>query len=301
MSKKVTIHIGMPKTGSTWLQTFILPALTSIDVCYRESFRYSVLEWSNKNLLISYENFVGYPYILESRGMDGWMKTRERALANLSFLFPAADIILIVRKQTELVKSLYNQYVRIGGHISFHDYIAGNSKYSLEKHALEYMPLINWIKNIFSGRILLINYNLFQNNKEKFGQIFLDFTGADDYINFSKSGSVKINKSLSRVQVKYLTLLNRMFRNDYSPDGLRLPGKKTYKRMRKAVLSLACLASWNEPDGIYKKEDIETIDEYYLEDWSKIKSMLNREYLIVERDDLLVERGQAVRAVNTKK
>lgn len=272
----------MQKTGSTWLQTFILPALKTIDVCYKESFRYSMFNWSGKDLLISYENYVGYPHLRKARGFNGWMYTRDRAFKNLSFLFPDADIILVVRKQKDLVKSLYNQYIKVGGCLSFHEYVSGKSEYSLEKEALEYCPLIKQIKDYFSGRILLMDYELFKNNKEKFVRIFISFANSSDFLSFNNTGDIKINKSLSDAQIRFMMVLNKMVYTDYSPTGLKLPGSKTYKRLRKALLSLVDLVPGNRSFEIFMKNDLMAIDEHFFRDWEKLKTMVREDYLVIE-------------------
>ncbi len=280
--RKIIIHLGMPKTGSTWLQTCMLPKLRRVDVCHRESFRFSILGWSNRNILISYENYVGYPYVLESRNMHGWINTRNRALNNLSLLCPGADVILVVRNQTELVKSLYNQYIRIGGSLSFHDYVSGNSKYSLEKEALEYAPLIKQIRDNFSGRLLLINYRLFKDDKEKFGRIFLDFIGSDENIDFTGPSETMINESLTETQISYMNVFNKIVHNEYSPTGLKLPGRKTYKRLRKLVLWTAKLISGHKSHGIYNTEDMKVIEKYFSDDWKRLNIAMKGDCLVME-------------------
>lgn len=275
MKKKVTIHIGMPKTGSTWLQNCILPLIKTVDVCYKESFRYSMLKWSKPRLLLSYENYAGYPHKSALRGLDGWMATRARSLSNLSALFPSADIILVVRKQSELLRSIYNQYIKVGGCISFDDYCFGDSSSSVDKDALLYMNLLKQVRAHFNGSILLLSFELFKSDKSRFGKFFLDFAGAQDEIDFERHGSRRINVSLTQGQIKHMLKLNKWVQTEYSPDGIKLRSRNRYKRYRRAVLALSSLVGKNKSHGIFNDETIKRLDDYYISDWGQLTSLMD--------------------------
>jgi len=281
MKNNVVIHVGMPKTGSTWLQNFILPFIKTIDVCYKESFRYSMLKWKDKGLLLSYENYAGYPHISAARGLDGWMATRSRSFRNLSSLFPSANIILVVRKQSDLIKSIYNQYIKVGGCISFDDYCFGNLSNSLDREALYYMPLLKQIKTHFNGKILLISFELFRKDKNKFGKIFLDFAGSKDNIDFERYGSKRVNVSLSQRQLKNMLILNKYVRTEYSPDGIKLRSRNRYKRYRSFVLALSGFFGNNSFHGIFKNDTIKKLDDLYLSDWNQLISLIGNDYTII--------------------
>lgn len=283
MKKKVTIHIGMPKTGSTWLQNFILPSVKTIDVCYKESFRYSMLKWTEKALLLSYENYAGYPHKSYARGLDGWMNTRLRSFKNLSSLFPVADIILVVRKQSDLVKSIYNQYIKVGGCIGFDDYCFGDCASSLDKDALCYIPLLEQINKYFNGRILLLSFDLFKQDKNKFGQIFLDFAGSKDNIDFDKYGSKMVNASLSQGQLKHMLMLNKCVQTEYSHEGIKLRSKNRYKRYRSVVMTFSKILGKNKSYDIYNYDVIRKLDEYYSADWKQLKSLIGEDHTILNQ------------------
>jgi hypothetical protein len=205
MKNKIFIHIGMQKTGSTWLQTIVFPKIVSHDVVYKETFRELISKLSEKDKIISYENYVGYPHLLKIRGLNGWLETRKKSFSNLSELFPNADIILVVRKQSELIRSLYNQYIKVGGNITFYDYWMGNNNpYAIERNALMYRDLICDIKKYFSGRILIMNFDLFKNNKIRFFEVLSEFVGGLNPVDL-KSDEVKIvNRSLPPNQIRAL-------------------------------------------------------------------------------------------------
>jgi len=124
----VYLHLGMPKTGTTFLQTSCFPFLCGLR--YNDSSLISLLD------KIAYTN----PAFLELESLklevarivnglcDKLLISHERLFGNmlknfwdhsyitgcLQQLFPDARIILVVRKQDELVESIYKQSLQSG-------------------------------------------------------------------------------------------------------------------------------------------------------------------------------------------
>lgn len=128
MENKVFIHVGFPKTASTYLQKsvfsripgfqYISPEITQNTIGWNhlqyaddldfdaKSFRENLGELSENNrpLLISDELFVGKPWF---NGMG-----RTQICKRLAENFPNAKILMIVRGQYEMCKSLHNQWIK---------------------------------------------------------------------------------------------------------------------------------------------------------------------------------------------
>jgi hypothetical protein len=131
-NSKIIFHVGLQKTGSTFLQDLIFPELKNVTYIGRpytqENYAFNTLQYADSSLynplairneldrikeiaqgetvLISDELFSGYAfYNFINRGFIA-----ER----LSELTPDAEIILFLRNQTDIIMSLYNQYVKIG-------------------------------------------------------------------------------------------------------------------------------------------------------------------------------------------
>jgi len=129
---KVFIHVGLQKTGSTYLQTRFFPQLAGIlyigrpytqvneafnrlqfgdDVLYREDELRAEMgaireRAGEKPILISDELFAGYaPYGFCNRGLIA---------SRLSAICPGAEILLFLRGQEDEIVSLHNQYVKSG-------------------------------------------------------------------------------------------------------------------------------------------------------------------------------------------
>ena len=131
-SLPVFIHVGLHKTASTWLQDEVFNKLQEFFLVSRPYttlstgwnklllanngiFREADLESelkeilvSNgvKKLLLSDENFSGMPNM-------GFINQTQVA-SRLSALFPRGEIILFLRGQLSLLRSLHNQAIKTG-------------------------------------------------------------------------------------------------------------------------------------------------------------------------------------------
>lgn len=116
------IHIGIPRTATTFFQQNVFPCLPDYlsfnletthfnDVFNQLQFADDTFynpqkvldftkDWKNKNIVISNENFVGQSYFLNHIN-------RSLIAKRLSDVFPDAKILLVLRNQLDLLASLY--------------------------------------------------------------------------------------------------------------------------------------------------------------------------------------------------
>jgi len=124
------IHVGLHKTGSTFLQQQVFPSLAGVslitrpytqynhafnrlqyadDSLYdRDAVRAELDDMTGERILISDESLSGKPFYFN-------YVNRSLIVRRLKNLLPDATIILFLRGQVDLILSLYNQYVRMGG------------------------------------------------------------------------------------------------------------------------------------------------------------------------------------------
>lgn len=192
----IFIHVGLPKTASTYLQKAVFPHLKNITYIGRpytqENFAFNSLQYAengiyddsqvkqeidkiiNKvdtknSILISDELFSGYPfYNFINRGMIA-----ER----LKKLFPDAEIILFLRGQCDLILSLYNQLVKNGWFyndlnktffyspgkgFSIEDWVNGNKNWNINNRYINHQSKFSTEHFRYSKLYELYN-NLFNN------------------------------------------------------------------------------------------------------------------------------------------
>ena len=130
--KTLILHLGPAKTGSTTLQKYIFPNLEDVD--YPEDF------WKNiGNLhyeLASTEDFVELlkPYIGNSQKSsmvfsreDLWkvraQRLRESTLDKMGCLVATVKVIVVIRRQGDILPSIYAQNASIKRKAGFEDYV----------------------------------------------------------------------------------------------------------------------------------------------------------------------------------
>ncbi|UCH15518.1 MAG: hypothetical protein JSV22_06025, partial [Bacteroidales bacterium] len=121
------IHIGYPKTATSWLQKEFFPRASNLTVANRKHIFRKIIEpydfiinydeiraWINKNysgkVLFSDHGFTGTNH---SFGIRNYL-IRENAY-RLNKIFPEAKIIIFIRNQPDIIASTYLQYLKAGG------------------------------------------------------------------------------------------------------------------------------------------------------------------------------------------
>ncbi len=135
---KTIIHIGMPRTASTFFQREVFPFIQDFTcigpevtqhspnfqrLLYQDDtlwqpdiFRQLLPNTPNENLLISNELFSG-------QGLTLSATNRTRTARRLKEQWPDAEIVLLVRNQVDLLQSLYAIGVYGGHHMSPEEFL----------------------------------------------------------------------------------------------------------------------------------------------------------------------------------
>ena len=132
-NSKIFIHVGLPKTASTFLQNDIFPRLNNVAYIGRpytqENYAFNTLQYADNSLYASstirkefdnIENEIakGNPILISDELFSGFALynfiNRGIIAERLSEIVPHAEIILFLRGQMHLILSLYNQFVKMG-------------------------------------------------------------------------------------------------------------------------------------------------------------------------------------------
>lgn len=108
------LHIGIQKTGTTFVQNAIFPYWQGIHYTANDKLEVLLRVPENKPLLVSREGLSG----------QNWAdyETRERSIARLARMFPNARTMLSFRKHSGYIVSSYCQYLQRGGYLPFEQY-----------------------------------------------------------------------------------------------------------------------------------------------------------------------------------
>lgn len=226
------IHIGLPKAGSTFLQSALFrnhPQLqvfgcgskyTELDALSLQLYLYrgpDEDEWRRayRNLTdkywdstskkgMSHEFLSGLLYEVENRAVIA------RRLARL---FPGAKIIIVLRHPFHIIRSYYTQRVKANGiTLSYQEFLT--DKVTLEKLSrfLNYRDLIDLYADLFgSERVLILPFELLVQDNEQFVADITQFIGIDYVAPMSLVTGARFNTSLSLPSVEIVRRTNRIF------------------------------------------------------------------------------------------
>lgn len=175
------IHIGLHKTGTTWLQAGFfrrekagyhdlartLGVPTALDLLVRtpdlefDAHRVRAefaadLAYAERNRLVpvlSHERLSGYP--------PGGSFDRTLIARRLAETFETPRVLLVIREQTSHINSMYGQYIADGGHLSLARFLHGHTPFLGRKPEFHlgifrFDALIAFYREIFGEENLLV-------------------------------------------------------------------------------------------------------------------------------------------------
>ncbi len=268
MTPSPIIHIGYPKTGTTWLQTrafsehpgieFIPagPMMTSLteancDLVAVAGWLKEVQRNADRPVLMSLESLVG-DFILvgdKPANVDGFtIADRLKKVA------PSATILITIREQRQMLESMYRQYI-LGGFFkpaekAFRTDIAWSSY-------LQYDQLVREYQNLYGENNLWVGtFEQFAHDPLDFLRHLWRFLGVEDIPVSSDVLSKQDNQRLSD-QMMFLTkhynlLLGRFVRSYPKIHGHALRNAKRFdkllRRMNVAGENISFAGDVNSPE-----------------------------------------------------
>lgn len=212
------IHIGYPKTATTWFQRNFYPNVKGVYLPHHNLVKKNIIspfdlnfsqekyiedfqkEINSRRLIICEENLSGS---LQNGGMQGY-HTKETGY-RLKTLFPDADIIIFIRKQPEMVASAYIQYVKGGGNHSLKTYLFdkqydfSNSRMLFSLDFFRYDEVIEFYRSLFGKeKVHVFLFEEFAEDNRRFIKAFSEeFSLETDFdgIDFSFQ-NIRLRKSL---------------------------------------------------------------------------------------------------------
>jgi hypothetical protein len=202
---QVLIHIGYSKAGSSYLKRWFL---AHPDMYYRAK---SVAGFYTAEDIVRYaqknEKEPAY-FVLSSEHISVWrgdydlitsitsgynLETyHQRMTATLHDIFAEPYVLIVTRGFSGVLRSLYAQYVRDGGILSFEKL---NLQYSAEFSSLyDYTWLIQLYRQVFGAeKVIVLPFELLQNHPAQFIGILQDKLGLQKHSEFTND---KVNPSL---------------------------------------------------------------------------------------------------------
>jgi len=280
----VIFHIGLHKTATTTLQkqvfsrwpgivyvsknpevSGLIRAVTTTDPIYFEGDYWRDVLASNfpsdKPIIISKESLSGALFAgIGKRGVDH----RSSILDNLASVVPESRIIIVLRRQDGLARSLYRQYLNAGGTESINAFYGIDRSHSpiLSLDRFRFLPYLNQITSLFSSGVLILTFEELVTHPREFLRKLSAFINLElPDLELNRSNETRLG-SLGMGVTRYL---NRIFRSQLNPGGL-LPLIPVYRHRRIELRSLASLIhhDWPIRGSVSKSSRIHSVSEKIL-------------------------------------
>lgn len=210
MKKEIYFHVGLAKTGSTFLQNNFFPYLKNIKYISTHKYRKCIKIINNTN----------YKSYLISREFD---RQFEKEVKHFTKYFPQTKIIIVFRKHDKWISSQYKRYVKNGWHWNFEDFYKLSGDGYWKESELVFKNKLDLIKKYTIHDPLILNFDELKINPYSYLNKIVDYSKSS-YNKDSISLNV-IHKSFSEKQLLFLRSYCRKFKKNvpeyYADDKLK--------------------------------------------------------------------------------
>ena len=265
--QKVYFHVGISKTGSTFLQKKVFPLLSEIS--YIPTNRY-------QNIFLEIEK-IKFGNILVSREFD---RQFEKEVVKFSNKHPQSTPIIVLRRHEEYFASQYRRFVKNGFTGELSDFLSlENDSGFFKKIHFNFKHQIDVLSKAFSQKPIVLFHHHLKSSPKKFVADFCEYTGSKvniEEVNFTKKHGSYSEKQLKTIRfaAKYFDLRKRrVFKNPL----LHLGWRFLHAIVRYGILYI----SFVMPKFIYSKEPLidpeylKKIRDYFKDDWERCLTYKN--------------------------
>jgi len=265
MSEKLKIyfHVGLGKTGSTYLQKKVFPKLRNIKYIPTNQYRKSKIILNGK----SEGNF------LLSREFDIQLKQQLRWFVST---YPETKVIIVFRKHDQWLLSQYKRHVKNGWYKGFDAFFSLENDSFWDKKELNYFPMIQYIEERTKSKPLVLFYDELESDPDSFVKKIIKFTDSDFDLN--DLSVRKVHTSYSEKQLSFLQFFTRnvfkKFPDDYTNDKIKhwLIFRPWWLLYHLFLYTAEIIPTRWVPKGDFPSEKtLREISDYYADDWEKIK------------------------------
>jgi hypothetical protein len=266
---KYFIHVGMHKTGTTFMQKAVFPKFKNITYVKPNTLLDGYLRLElNGPCLISNERLAGRLWAT--------LEQVDASLKRLSEIFPGAVILMSFRPHESFIVSSYKQYLHQGGILRFKDYFDFTDDSGLMKREqFLFAPRVEMVRKHFGRPPFVFLQQEIRNGLplllSDMGRL-MGITPPDP----SEIISSNVNQGVTYQQARVLRWVNQFDRSEFNPEG-RFRLYNFYTRILK-LHPRGLVQFWLRflPDGpFFTEEESKEISAYYAEDWRQIEEFRN--------------------------
>lgn len=276
------IHIGYPKTATSWFKDFLYPKIKNANIIYNDNLDFDIHE-SKKGIKIIGDFPEKEHRIIVSHKFSGLVdfqwdngKYRSYFAPQLKKSFPDAKIILFIRNQEHFLASAYSSYITHGGTYTFRKLYKNGDLTNGKMFSYEYLDytliIDQYIKFFGEENVFIYLYEEFQANRKEFLEKYIDqlhFEVDLDYINYKK-----YNQKLRKGFAGLYRFANKFSRKGVQPKKciLNMPFLFFWLNKRSSIKinNYIIWGKYLDNKKVLGEELINEINEYYKEPNNKL-------------------------------
>ena len=272
------IHIGYPKTATTWFIRKFYPNIRNADTIYYDNIKFDITP-GNEVFEINYEKTLPEKekLIIVTHAFAGLVnlywengKYRELFLKNLKNLYPGSSIVLFIRNQFDFMASIYSSYLKKGGSYTiqelFSEKFTSDGKFFSFEY-LKYDKLIKMYQEQFGkDKVHVYVYEEFLESNDTFLKDYIHLFGLD--IDLNDLSFVKSNEKLRKGLISLVRATNSFIKNGAKPKYNFFNIPITYSIINDHIDKLNQFKIWGkklDSKNMLGDELTAFVDEYYKE------------------------------------
>lgn len=263
MSQKIFFHVGLSKTGSTFLQQQIFPKLEGIK--YLPTVKY-------RNALKLLPE-IDAELVLVSREFD---QQFEREIKKFAKQYPKAYPIIVLREPSSWAVSNYKRFVKNGHPISFSEFIDLKEDKGLFKlKDFDFHRYLNLLDQHFLNSPLILFYEDLKLNPHNFTHQLLNYTGTT--LNFKNVNWTPHHVSYDENSLKLVRKLSERIQFQKKLEVHIKPKGFLYNlyanTIRYSILygSKAIPNAWFPKEEFINSQDVINVKEHFSKAWTSIR------------------------------
>ncbi|MFH0867652.1 MAG: sulfotransferase [Bacteroidota bacterium] len=224
---KTILHIGYPKTATTWFINNFYPNVKNASCIYYNDISFDISEGNEKfiikdsKLSTEKELLIIPTHIFSGLVSGSWKNGAYRSffITRLKTIFPDACIVIFIRNQVDFIISAYSSYLKRGGTYSLNKLLMeemSTGKNLFTYDYLDYPLLIRQYSEAFGiENLKIFVYEDLVKNRDPFLKDYIEKLGLD--IDLSKLVYSRSNEKLRTGLMKFIRHSNKFFHDGMKP------------------------------------------------------------------------------------
>lgn len=303
--KKIYIHVGLHKTGTTFLQKNIFPFLKKtfciippytgekLDLALNKLQYADDIYYDPNEIVREVENIKSDQILISDESLSGvadFNCINRSLIANrLSNSFPDSEIILFLRGQKDIINSSYNQVIKVGKTcLTIDDYIYFPNR-NISNRGLTNRYYNSWYLNIHPDNYMY--YELIKMYSQKFSKVHVFL-----YEDFKENNIATANKLLSLMNDSLSNEVELKNILDSTKENAKLSDKKInyirYRNIFRPILKNRYIVNftallYSQTESLFKKK---RTNEEYVEELIADYFCKNNQKIMQEYPNILIKK-----------